>query len=225
MSGPGRDSRKVVWVLLRRFNYAIRTWIPCVVRERDGSAVTLRLTAAVVLLASAYVLTGCGSGEPQGPVRVVDDMVSYPHQKVGDVITDGAIQLTVPRGVGTPVIDAIHDLDTSSGLQFLGALVAGRHRRWGHNQMVDGYPPTQKGFGPTRPAVGAGIPPGQIGAELLLGYKVVAPGYQSRPHVEIDYHIGTTDYRLIARVGVVNCPKRMGFDRCTARFQRENPWW
>lgn len=185
---------------------------------------TLRLASALVLLASLLCLAGCG-GDPSGPVQVVEEMVSYPDQKVGDVVTDGAIELTVPRGAGLPVIDTVHDLDTTSGLRFLGALAAGPHRRWGLNQMVDGYPPKEKGFGPLRPVVGATIAPGQLGIELLLGYKVVAPGYQSRPRVEIDYHIGTKHYRLIAHVGVVNCPKLMGLHRCDARFSRENPGW
>lgn len=185
----------------------------------------LRLTSALVVLISASSLTGCGRGEPQGPVEVAESLVYYPHLKVGDVITDGAIQLTVAKGVGTPVIDAVRNLDTSPGLRYLGAYAAGPHRKWGFNEMVHGFPPKQPGFGPIRPIVGARVTPGQPGAELLMGYELVVPGYQARPHVEVDYHIGDRHYRLVAQVGVANCPRHWGFHRCDARFSSENPWW
>ena len=179
-----------------------------------------RAIHALVAIALVFGLTACTP--PSGPVQGDSGLVYFVREKVGGIFTDGTVQLTVKKGSGAPVIDAVRSVDTSAGLQFLGAFAAGPDRKWGFNEMVNGFPPKRPGFGPLLPAVGATVTPGPLGTELLLGYKVVAPDYQARGAVEVDYHIGSSHYTLKAQLGFANCPKGLSYSACSHRFTREN---
>lgn len=170
------------------------------------------------------MLADCGTGkQADGPVTYPGSLAYFPHLKVGEVFTDGAVQLTVKNGSsGAPVIDEVRSIDPASAFQFLGAYVASPHRKWGFNELVHGFPPTSGGFGPIRPAVGATIARGPVGTELLIGYRIVKAGYQVRESVEVDYHIGSAHYIVTVPVSVVNCPGEMRLKDCEARFDRAN---
>ncbi|MFT4084507.1 MAG: hypothetical protein QM638_18175 [Nocardioides sp.] len=171
--------------------------------------------------AAVSLLVACGGGRTPGPIATPGRFAYFPRLKVGSTITDGAVQL-IYHGTRNPVIDEVRDANTTDGFELIGAMVAGPRRKWGVNEMVHGYPPTQAGFGPITDAVGAVIPAGDVGVELLLGLKIVKGGYQVRQSVDIDYHIGTDEYTIRAPVSVINCPSGYSFKKCSSLFSADN---
>lgn len=197
--------------------------------QRLASRHASALLCLAVLLAS---LAGClttafGPEEsPDGPLDVPPRHVSYfyPEEIGGGVLTDGlqVLRLTDDKPV---VIDSVEQLGVTGDIEVLGLLHAGRQRKIGSIQLSPGFPPQNREFGPLGPLEGVRVPPGRLGVELLIGYRVDEDEFAARTGLRIRYHRGEARYVADFPAGIAFCPGLFG-DACEAAYadwEREHP--
>lgn len=148
-----------------------------------------------------------------GPTVRQNPTTYYPRFPVGTTFTDG-LQKFVISGTRPATIEDVQAIGTTSGMKFLGASVAGEDRRWAAIESMPSYPPTQSSLGSIRPAAGAVVRPGRVGAELLLGMKITKPGIQQRPGIRVIYSIAGQKYQVDYHATIVNCPRGFSYKEC-----------
>ncbi len=162
-------------------------------------------------------LTGACSPPDDGPMRVLNEHATLARGPVGTTFTDGfdVLHLEGDQPATIVSVDSRH----GDGLEFLGAMLAGPDRKLAAWAQLPGYPPSKPQLGEIVEAEGAVIQPrsqtrGEIGYELLLGYRVVDDtALSSRSTVEIVYRVDDQEYLWRPPSRLVYCPQgRSGRD-------------
>lgn len=136
-------------------------------------------------------------------------------KNVGDVFTNGQL---VVFNAGTEDIELLEVTPqlTGEGLVYLGARVAGLHRRLGSTQDEPGFPPTGEPLlGRLRRVAGLVVPAGRAadrrGVELLLGFRVTRRGRSTVRGVTVVYrYAGRTHTQTWTSTMAVCAPRSRG---------------
>lgn len=163
-------------------------------------AARARLVPCAVALATAAV-TACGSSKPGGPLVAPPPHGFAMTQPVGFVFTDGVETLKL-SGDQPAVLRNVEAVGTN-GLKVVGIALVKPGRKVGTIQEIDGWPPKDRYLRPgdlIRPGVGATFTPwshNKLGQsyELLVGMKVVKPGYLVRDGLRITYEVDGTTFQ------------------------------
>lgn len=196
--------------------------------------VARRAAVVVACVTAAAVLAGCGGDTLTGrydSTTTRHGRVGYPlagpppngfatHAAVGEVFTNGQLIIFNVGHADLTVLKVTPTL-TGDGLRYLGARIAGMDRKLGSNQESPGFPPREPFFGPLGPAHGSvlhtGRPWARRGVEVLLGFKVIAPGRSTVPKVSITYrdHTGVHTASWTSTMAVCTSPKKV---RCPQEY-------
>jgi hypothetical protein len=169
----------------------------------------------VVLLAVAGCAFGCIPGTPiegpeepaertDGPLLLSPWNVYYWYPTPGDVVSDGFQELLL-TGREPVVVDSVEQLGVTGDLEVLGVLYAGARRKAGSIEISPGFPPSNPMFGPLLPVVGAEVPPGGLGLEVVIGLRV-GEGFSARTGLRVHYHQGGTRFVSDLSAGIAFCP-------------------
>jgi len=179
---------------------------------------------AVVLAVGAFAF-GCIPGTPtegrgpaertDGPLRLPPWNVYYWYPTPGDVVSDGFQELLL-TGQEPVVVDSVEQLGVTGDLEVLGVLYAGARRKAGSIQISPGFPPSNLLFSPLLPVVGAEVPPGGLGLEVVIGLRV-GDGFSARTGLRVHYHQGETRFVSDLSAGIAFCPG-MSRDACKAAY-------
>lgn len=178
----------------------------------------LAVSAVVIAAGVAGVagLAGTGFGTPRlgGPL-----VPPAPHgfvmtQRVGHVFTDGVETLKL-EGTEPAVLRKV-ELVGTDGLKIIGVSLVKPGRKVGTIQAIDGWPPKDPYLRPSdlmRKGIGARFTPaaenpGKQSYELLVGLKIVHPGYLVRDGFRITYDVDGTTYRRFFPAQLAVCVSR-----------------
>lgn len=168
-------------------------------------------------------MAGCGGTaewSPDGPLRIPHEHAYFVHYRPGEVFTDGLERLLL-TGDRAAVLERIELEGGEDHIEFLGAKLAGPQREVGSIQLSDGFPPENPAFGELVEAEGARIEPSRVGHEMLIGIKVVRPGYAVRDGVRLYYRVGEEKYTAYFPAAIVFCPGNLSEDACVERYESQ----
>lgn len=207
-----------------------RQWRPALVSleagRRDVSPLVIATLALAVILVTAYGIWAIsrppnletGPARPR-PLSAV--FISYP---VGTEFTDGWATLTIAGGKNARVRD-VRINGGQNVFEPIGPyMAAGAERRLNFIQLLNGFPPRDPRLGPLVPLVGAEIPPGNLGLEVLIGFRVKADEFAVRNSISIRYEVEGKLYEVEVPYRLVYCPSSMTTVQCREKFESSGAW-
>jgi hypothetical protein len=197
------------------------------------SRVAVAASALVCLLASSCADDAGVAVSGPAPSSDARGRVGYPlagpppngfatRKDVGEVFTNG--QLVVFNAGGDDIeLLAVEPQLTGKGLVYLGARVAGLHRRLGSTQDEPGFPPTGEPLlGRLRRVAGLVVPAGRAadrrGVELLLGFRVTGRGRATVRGVTVVYRSAGRTHRQTWTSTMAVCAPRSPRVRCRQEY-------
>jgi len=189
-----------------------------------AAVVMAAVVMAAVVMAIAIRLLQTAEWRSGGPVEELPLSVAFLPYEAGTSFSDGWITVKVGNVEGAIIRGVVVTSSEGHFITLGEPLVAGPSRQFNMFQNLQGYPPTDSRFGPLEPAIGATIPPGPMGLELLIGLRIERDEYAVRDSVTIRYTVGGRKYQTTVPYRFVFCPSTMTEAGCEERFYSSALW-